>query len=100
MIALIDGREKSISEIMESLHRPSHLDFDKENELVKEIVNNIKKYGQSALIDYIKRFDNFAIDDIGELLVCDDEIDKAYSDVSDEFIAIIKKPRAKYGTII
>ena len=56
MIALFDGREKSISEIMESLHRPSHLDFDKENELVKEIVNNIKKYGQSALIDYIKRF--------------------------------------------
>lgn len=95
MIALFDGREKSISEIMESLHRPSHLDFDKENELVKEIVNNIKKYGQSALIDYIKRFDNFAIDDIGELLVCDDEIDKAYNDVSDEFIAIIKKAKSK-----
>ena len=83
MIALIDGREKSIPQIMESLQRPSHLDFDKENETVEEIVSNIRKYGQTALIDYVRRYDNYIIDDIKELLVSDDEIDQAYNEVSD-----------------
>ncbi len=95
MIALIDGREKSIPQIMESLQRPSHLDFDKENETVEEIVSNIRKYGQTALIDYVRRYDNYIIDDIKELLVSDDEIDQAYNEVSDEFITIIKKAKEK-----
>jgi len=95
MISLIDGREKGIFEIMNSLQRPSHLDFNEENEIVKDIVSNIKKYGETALIDYIRRFDKFAIDDIEELLVTDAEIDKAYNEVSYEFIAIIKKAKER-----
>lgn len=95
MITLIDGRGKSISEILNSLKRPTFLDFAEENKIVNEIVSNINKYGQSALIDYVKLFDGYFIDNIDDLLVCDEEIDKAYNVVSAEFISIIKKAKKK-----
>src|SRR5690554_4387613 len=95
MIALIDGRGKSVSQILEGLQRPSQLELPKENEIVSEIINNIKRYGQPALFNYVKQFDGVAFDDTNEMMVSDDEIDKAYSKISNEFISIIEKAKER-----
>ncbi len=57
-------------------------------EIVSDIVENVKKFGDFALIDYTKKFDGVCL---GNLQVTKEEIDEAYNSVEPEFIKILEK---------
>ena len=87
MIAKIDGRNSGIDGIIQSLKRPSHLDFYEENRVVKEIVDNIKEKGKSALFGYIERFDGARYVDEQDILVSGEEFADAYNQVPKNSLA-------------
>ena len=58
---------------------------------VDEILNNIRKYGDRALIDYTKKYDQASYKKISDSLVSKKEINEAYSLVPKKTLANIKK---------
>src|SRR5918912_497790 len=61
----------------------------------KSIMNNVEKYGNSALLDYTEKFDGIRLD---SLRVTDNEIKEAYNRVSKEQIQSIKIMKQKLIT--
>lgn len=59
--------------------------------VVTDIIENVKKNGDAALLEYCARFDGAELD---ALEVSEEEIDEAYASVSTEFIRIIEKAAA------
>lgn len=57
-------------------------------QIVSDILGNVKKHGDFALIDYTKKFDGVCIN---TLQVTKEEIDEAYNLVEPEFIKILEK---------
>ncbi len=55
---------------------------------VSDIIENVKKFGDFALIDYTKKFDGVCVQN---LQVTDEEIEEAYSAVDEKFIEILKR---------
>lgn len=60
---------------------------------VKEIIESVKKAGDAALFEYIKKFDGFAVNE-DNICVSQKEIDKAYENVSEELLSTLKKSAA------
>ena len=58
------------------------------SEVVSGIIENVKKFGDFALIDYTKKFDGVCLNN---LQVTKEEIDEAYNSVEPEFIRILEK---------
>ncbi len=57
-------------------------------EIVKNIIDDVCKNGDKALYYYAEKFDKCKLNN---LLVTDEEFEEAFSQVSDEFIEILKK---------
>lgn len=57
-------------------------------DIVTEIIENVKQNGDEALFEYSKKFDKA---DLKSLLVTKDEIDEAVASVEPEFLEILKK---------
>ena len=56
--------------------------------IVSDIIKNVRENGDSAVLDYCKRFDKA---DLASLEATKDEIDEAYDSVEEEFKEIMKK---------
>ena len=61
----------------------SKLDFNPYMEEVKKIVEDVRKRGDSALVELTKKFDGVSLE---KIKVSDSEIDNAYDEVDDEVI--------------
>ena len=59
--------------------------------IVTEIIDNVRKNGDKALLEYCKKFDKAELSD---LLVSQAEMDEALAAVSPEFLAILEKAAA------
>lgn len=59
-------------------------------EIVKDVLENVKRRGDEALFEYMKKFDNVDIREIG-LVVSDEEFEAAKENVSDEFKLAVKR---------
>ncbi len=57
---------------------------------VAEIIADVRKRGDAALLDYTRRFDQMAVESAASLLVTDEEIGDAFDRVRDEEIASLK----------
>lgn len=57
-------------------------------DIVADIISNVRKNGDSALLDYTEKFDKARL---SALQVSAGEIEEAFSLVSDEFVEILKK---------
>ena len=57
-------------------------------QIVSDIIKNVKKHGDFALLDYTKKFDGVCIN---ALQITKEEIDEAYNSVEPEFIKILEK---------
>lgn len=57
-------------------------------DIVTEIIENVKQNGDEALFEYSKKFDKA---DLKSLIVTKDEIDEAVASVEPEFLEILKK---------
>ncbi len=82
MIKIIESKDITAEEII-----PRYSNRSDVGEIVADIIDNVRKNGDEALIEYAKKFDNAEITD---LEVSDAEFDEAMSLVDDEFIEIIK----------
>ncbi|MBQ8823370.1 MAG: histidinol dehydrogenase [Lachnospiraceae bacterium] len=58
--------------------------------IVKEVLKNVREQGDKALYDYMKRFDNVDIKEIG-LFVSEEEFTRAKEMVSEEFKEAVKR---------
>jgi len=56
--------------------------------IVSGIIENVKKFGDFALLDYTKKFDGVCLHN---LKVTEEEIEDAYSSVDKKFIEVLKK---------
>lgn len=61
---------------------------EEQRNIVKEIIENVRINGDSALQEYTQKFDRT---DITDFLVTEQEIEAAYSDIKEEMVAIIKE---------
>lgn len=57
---------------------------------VKEVLDNVRKHGDTALYDYMKKFDHVDVESIG-LFVSEDEFINAENSVSEDFKNAVKK---------
>jgi histidinol dehydrogenase len=64
---------------------------------VQEILETVRRRGDSALVEYTRRFDAPAFD-AGQLTVGQDEIDRARETIDAEFLAILKTAAANIET--
>ncbi|MBP7100445.1 MAG: histidinol dehydrogenase, partial [Leptotrichiaceae bacterium] len=61
--------------------------YDDVNETVKNILENVKKRGDKALLEYTEKFDKVKLD---LLEVTNDEIEYAYKTIDEELLEVIK----------
>ncbi len=61
------------------------------SDVVADIIYDVRKNGDAALLSYTEKFDGAKLDSI---LVSTEEIEEAYSEVDDEFKAILEKAAA------
>lgn len=95
MIKWIDGRQKTVTDILKNLARPSQLEFKEQRLVVEEIISDVKKRGEDAVLEYSRRFDKIQFNSIEDTLVCKEEIEEAYKLVDLKYIDIIKKAKDK-----
>ena len=65
-----------------------------------EIVENVKKNGDSALIKYCKQFDGIEVSDAGELAVSTQEFSEASKNVPLEFPELVEALDASYANLL
>lgn len=73
----------------EDLLKRSELDIEEVTPSVEEIVSEVRKNGDHALLEYTKKFDRVELEPDG-LKVSDEEFSRAYSEVSEDDIEAIK----------
>jgi histidinol dehydrogenase len=86
MIKILKYGEVENSEIFSRVEP----EFDVED-IVADIIDNVRKYGDKALLEYTEKFDGACLDN---LAVKKEEIDEALENIEPEFIEILKKAAA------
>ncbi len=86
MIKILKYGEVENSEIFSRVEP----EFDVED-IVADIIDNVRKYGDKALFEYTEKFDGACLDN---LAVKKEEIDEALENIEPEFIEILKKAAA------
>lgn len=85
MIKIYKRNEISNEEILERSTQAAGVE-----DIVADIIANVRKNGDSALVEYSKKFDG-AVDDVLE--VTKEEIDEAMNEVDSELLEIIKQAK-------
>lgn len=85
MIKIYKRNEISNEEILERSTQSAGVE-----DIVADIIANVRKNGDSALVEYSKKFDG-AVDDVLE--VTKEEIDEAMNEVDSELLEIIKQAK-------
>ena len=85
MIKIYEGLDRPIDEILE---RAESTIMDNVCDIVRDIIYNIRKSGDAALLDYTEKFDGSRPD---SLEVSKEEIDAAYKRVDKNLISIIEE---------
>lgn len=94
MIRIIDIRKDKESDLFRKLVERSQLDQGDVLKVVGEIIENIRKNGDTAVLEYTKRFDKAELQPAA-MRVSEQEIRDAYAGVDRELIEVIR--RAKHN---
>ena len=76
--------------VTEALENRSNMDLFTHDEVVRKILLDLKEKGDTALLEYTKRFDRYDLS-VEQLQVTPDEIRLAYSRVTEQEIAALKE---------
>lgn len=87
---IVEISGENYKEMIDKLLSRGADDFSKIDNVVYEILDKVKRYGDKALFEYTSKFDNVTLKD---LKVTEDEIDEAIKIVGEEFIDILKEAR-------
>ncbi len=85
MIKILNYNEVALDEIFARSETAVNVE-----DIVTEIISNVRKNGDKALFEYCERFDKAVL---STLLVSEEEINEAFSCVDEKFIEIIKKAK-------
>ena len=96
MINIIKYDDKEGKKLVEALLSRSQLEHGNVQEIVNDIIANIKANGDKALFEYTKKFDKFDVNK-DNVLVTEDEIKEAYNQVDADLIRVIKKSAERIG---
>lgn len=88
---IIDLRNLKPDAAAEFLDKPLLQDNTRVEEIVRNIIADVRAHGDAAVFTYIRRFD---WPDADSLVVPDKDIDRAYSQVSDKLLAAIRMAKA------
>lgn len=99
MISLKIECPQNIKEIQSWVKRDSEIDFAVFKS-AGEIVENIKKNGDSALIKYCKQFDGIEVSDARELAVSTTELSEASRNVPVEFPELVEALNESYANLV
>ena len=86
---IISLNDESLRDILDSLSKRSHTGNDDYAKTVNEIIENVSEHGDKAVFEYTRKFDGADINK-DNFIVSKEEIDEAYSLVSDRLITIIR----------
>ena len=87
---IIELNKNNANELLDLLKSRSTNNFDAQEKIVKDVVENIKTNGDKALFDYTKQFDGFELTK-DNIRVTDNEIDDAINSLPKEFIRILEE---------
>lgn len=90
---IVELTQQAKTNILNDLLKRSPNNYDSYADTVNEIVNTVRKEGDKALFDYTLRFDKTEITK-DTLQVTQEEINEAFSLVSDELVEIMKRAAA------
>ena len=82
--------KSSIDTLLSELLKRSPANYVSYESAVKEIVENVRLKGDEALFSYTKKFDKASLDS-SNLVVTDEEIKKAYEEVDETLLKVIRK---------
>lgn len=85
MIKIFDTENIAVSDILKREQTSTGVE-----DIVSEVIANVRKNGDSALKEYTKKFDKA---DLSTLEVTNEEIEQAFKKVDEKFIEIIKKAK-------
>ena len=87
---IVKLNEDSIKDILDNLLKRSPNNYKEQEQIVNDILANIRENGDSALFEYTKNFDKVEI--CAETVkVTQEEIDEAYSQVDDDLLRVIRR---------
>ncbi len=87
---IINLTKDSTKNILEGMLKRSPNNYGSYEAVVGEILVNVKENGDKALFDYTRKFDKFDLNS-NNILVTQQEIEEAYSKVSDDLLTVIRK---------
>ncbi len=87
---ILELTEESRSDILEKLLKRSPNHYGKFENSVNEIIENVRNGKDAAVFSYTKRFDGADIS-ADTVLVSDEEISRAYKQVDEKLLGVIKK---------
>lgn len=82
--------EKTIKEVLSELLSRKNSSYDEREKIVRDIIEDVRTNGDSALFSYTKKFDGADIDE-DNVRVSESEIEEAYKNVSEDFLSVIRK---------
>ena len=87
---IMELTEETRKNILDNLLKRSPNNYGQYEETVKDIIEQIRNRKDEALLEYTSRFDRCELT-ADQLLVTKEEIEKAYQDLSPEFIRVLKR---------
>ena len=91
MNKILKINDKNFLKKFNLLIKKRKFDADKVDLIVKEILQGIKSGGDNTLIKLTKKFDNFSVKTIKNLVVFQDELDKSYKKTNLRVLKAIRK---------
>ena len=85
--------KNNLNEIIKKLNRRKENINEDINKIVTEILEDIKKNGNKAVIKYANKFDNFKIENIKDIKVTEEEINIGLKNVGENFIRILNRAK-------
>lgn len=87
---IVKLNEEARKNIQENILKRSPVRYTEQESAVKEIIDRVKNEGDTAVFEYIKRFDG-AVINAGNILVTEEEIASAYKAVDPRLLDVIRK---------
>ena len=78
---------------MGSLLKRSPNNYSEYEDVVAEIINNVRQQGDGAVFDYTKKFDKWEID-ADNIRVTKSEIEEAYGTIEQQFVGVMQRSAA------
>ena len=93
MIRIIDARQGNNKEAYEGLVTRTQMDMGDIHDKVNNIVTDVRKRGDDAILEYTERFDRVRLT-AAHMKVTGEELEAAYEKIDERLLSVIRKAKA------